>query len=93
MFLLGTLSDKLLDIPSLILINEDGLDKNNISDVCKLIRNNEDNSATPIIVLTSNTSYEHEIELLKNEVEYCIKKPLNAEALSYTIKNIIKGII
>jgi len=93
MFLLGDLSENLLDIPALILIDEDGLDKNNITEICKLIRDNEDNSSTPIIVLTSDTSYDHEIELLKNEIEYCMKKPINIQALAYVIKNITKLIL
>ncbi len=54
-----------------------------------MIRNNEDNSATPIMVVTSDTSIEHEKELLKNDIEYCIKKPLEKEILFYTIKNIV----
>ncbi len=84
------LESHLLDVPSLILINEDCLTENNVTDICKLIRNNEDNSATPIMVITSNTSPKHELDILKEEADYCIKKPVSCEALYYMVKNIIK---
>lgn len=90
MCIVGELIENLLDIPSLILINEDNLEKDNIKELCKLIRSNEDNSSIPLIVLTSNNDIEHEKMLLKSEIEYCIKKPFDSTALSYTIKNIIK---
>ncbi len=84
------LSSHLLDLPSLILINEDNLGNENLTNICKLIRNNEDNSATPIIVITSNASIEHEKDILKNRVEYYIKKPFDTDILYYSIKNIIE---
>lgn len=74
----------------MILINEDCLDKKNVTNICKLIRDNEDNSATPIIVLTSDTSSKHELDLLKEEIEYCVKKPISNTSLYYIIRNIIK---
>ena len=58
-----------------------------------MIRNNEDNSATPIMVLTSNMSDEHELEILKEDIEYCLKKPINYKALYYILKNIVKLIV
>ncbi len=79
----------LLDIPSLILINEDGLKNHNILELCELIRNNEDNGTTPILVTTSDTSIEHEKDLLKKEIEYCIKKPIDYEVLYLVVKNVI----
>lgn len=79
----------MLDVPSLILINEDGLSENNIKNICKLIRHNEDISATPIMVISSDTSLEHEKEILKLEVEYFTRKPIDVDILYYTIKNII----
>lgn len=73
----------------MIFINEDNILENNVTDICKLIRSNEDNSATPIMVLTSNTDFEYEKSLLKTEIEYCIKKPVSNEILFYIIKNIL----
>lgn len=78
----------LKNIPSLIIINEDTV-KENILSLCKRIRENEDNSITPIIVLSSNNENKHRIEVLKNEVQYYITMPVDDEYLYYTIKNII----
>lgn len=75
-------------IPSLIIINEDTV-KENIISLCKKIRENEDNSITPIVVLSSNNDKQHIIEILKNEVQYYITMPVDDEYLYYTIKNII----
>lgn len=78
----------LRNIPSLIIIDEDTADVN-IVEFCKSIRSNEDNSITPIIVVSSNTDREHTIEVLKTDVEYYIKKPIEDEYFYYTIKNIV----
>ena len=77
----------LRNIPSLIIINEDTISED-IALLCKKIRENEDNSITPIIVLSSNTDKKHRLEILKNEVEYYILMPLDDDYLYYTIKNI-----
>ena len=79
----------LKNIPSLIIINEDTLDEN-IIEVCKRIRLNEDNSITPIIVVSSNKEKEHRVEVLKECVEHYIKAPIDKEYLYYTIKNVIR---
>ena len=79
----------LKNIPSLIIINEDTIDEN-IIEVCKKIRLNEDNSITPIIVVSSNKEKEHRIEVLKECVEHYIKAPIDNEYLFYTIKNVIR---
>lgn len=78
----------LRNIPSLIIIDEDTADVN-IVEFCKSIRSNEDNSITPIIVVSSNSDREHTIEVLKTDVEYYIKKPIEGEYFYYTIKNIV----
>ena len=83
------LTDHLLDVPSLILIDEDNVNGNAL-DLCKAIRNNEDNSITPIMVISSNQTNEHEKELLKHEIEYYIKKPIDETSIYYLIKNIVK---
>ena len=79
----------LKNIPSLIIINEDNLNEN-IIEVCKKIRLNEDNSITPIIVISSNREKQHRIEVLKECVEHYIKSPIDNEYLYYTIKNVIR---
>lgn len=77
----------LRNIPAMIIINEDKIDMN-IVELCSKITSDENNSITPIAVATSNTQREHKLEVLKNSVEYFIKKPLDEEYLYYTIKNI-----
>ena len=77
----------LKNIPFLIVINEDAIDRD-VLDVCKKIRTDEDNKITPIIVVSSNTDRKHRLEVLEESVEYYIKKPVDAEYLYYTIKNL-----
>lgn len=83
------IDEALKNIPSLIIINEDEIDEN-IIEVCKKIRMNEDNSITPIIVVSSNKEKEHRVEVLKECVEHYIKAPVDKEYLYYTIKNVIR---
>ena len=77
----------LKNIPSIMIINEDAIEVD-VVELCKKIRNDDDNSITPIIVVSSNSKKEHRIKILKESVEYYIKKPVNPEYLYYTIKNI-----
>ncbi len=79
----------LKNIPSLIIINEDGIDEN-VIELCNKIRQNEDNSITPIIVISSVKEKEHRIQILQTCVEHYIKTPIDEEYLYYTIKNIIR---
>ena len=66
----------LRNIPAMIIINEDNIDMT-INELCSKIAG-----------VTSNTIREHRLEVLKNSVEYFIKKPIDDEYLYYTIKNI-----
>ena len=77
----------LKNIPSIIIINEDAIEVDTI-ELCKKIRNDDDNSITPIIVVSSNSDKEHRIKILRESVEYYIKKPVNAQYLYFTIKNL-----
>ncbi|MDR0978676.1 MAG: diguanylate cyclase [Lachnospiraceae bacterium] len=79
----------LKNIPALLIVNEDSVSMETI-DVCKKIRQNEDNSITPIIVISSNTNKKHRVEILSNSVEYYIINPIDNDYLYYTIKNIIR---
>lgn len=82
--------DKALrNIPSLIIINEDNIDRD-VEELCSAIRKNEDNSITPIIVISSNNDKEHRIKVLRNAVEYYIRKPVDQDYLYYTIKNLMR---
>ncbi len=42
------------NIPSLIIINEDAVDRD-VVELCKQIRTDEDNTITPVIVVSSNS--------------------------------------
>lgn len=77
------------DIPDLIIINEDNLNTS-IIEICDYIRTYTENQITPIIVTSSIKNKEHRLEVLKNNVEYYIKAPLDEEYIYYTIKNIIR---
>lgn len=78
----------LKNIPSLIVIHEDNIDEEIIG-LCKKIRENEDNSITPIVVVSSNKEKQHRIDVLKTDVEYYIKKPIDCDYLYYTVQNIV----
>ncbi len=84
-----TLEEDLKDIPDLIIINETGISRRLI-EICNLIRSYNDNSITPIIVISSDASKEHVIQVLQNSVEYFITEPIDEEYMYYTIKNIIR---
>ena len=79
----------LQNIPTLIIINEDKINIDTIG-MCRRIRENEDNRATPIIVISSNLNKEHRLKILDTAVEYYIKKPIDIDYLYYTIKNLVK---
>ena len=77
----------LKEIPDLIIINEDNL-KDKVVELCSRIRDDADNTITPIIVISSNEDVEHKLEIIKNSVEYFVEKSLGREYLYYVIKNI-----
>lgn len=79
----------LRNIPLLIVINEDTIDRD-IIDICKKIRKDEDNTITPVIVVSSNGSREHRLKVLNESIEYYIKKPVDEGYLYYTIKNLTR---
>ena len=54
----------LKNIPDMIIIDEDTIDID-IVELCKNIRENEDNSITPIVVISSNWEKEHRIKILE----------------------------
>lgn len=77
------------DIPDLIIINEDSLNTD-VVEVCHYIRNYNENLITPIMVISSNFEKNHRLDILKNNVEYFIKSPMDDEYIYYTIRNIIR---
>lgn len=79
----------LAEIPSLIIINGDGIQKDLLK-VCEFIRKSPDNLITPMIVVASDKSTQERIAILKKVVEYYIQKPLNKDYFYYTIKNLAR---
>ena len=58
----------LKNIPALIVINEDAIDRDVVS-LCRKIRKDEDNTITPVIVVSSKGDKEHRVEILKESIE------------------------
>ena len=75
-------------IPAMMIINEDNVSMDTI-ELCDLIRTNEDNSITPIIVVSSIQDKPHRLEILRHSVEYYIRKPIDNDYLFYTVKNLM----
>jgi len=78
----------LKNIPSLIIVNEDSVNED-ASQICKIIKSDEDNSITPIIIITSNTEHNHKLEMLQLGVAHYIRYPIDEEYLYYTINNVL----
>ena len=78
----------LKNIPSLIIINEDTIEEDPIS-ICQKIKSDEDNSITPIIVMSSNKAHDHRLNMLKLGVSHYIKHPIDEDYLYYTIINVL----
>lgn len=79
----------LKNIPALIIINEQSINTSVIG-ICKKIRENEDNSITPVLVISSENDEEHKISIMKNSIEYIISSDASDEYIYYAIKNITR---
>jgi len=79
----------LLDIPTMIIIDEDYV-KENCFEICKKIRENEDNSITPIIIVSSIWDLRHTVEALSMSVQYYINKPIDDGYIYNIVKNMIE---
>ena len=77
----------LRNIPSLIIINEDAIDRN-VIDICRKIRKDEDNNITPVIVVSSKADRQYRLDILQESVEIFIRKPVDEMYLYYTVKNL-----
>ena len=80
------LDEMLNKIPSLIIINEERLSKD-ISKIVSDIKNDESNYITPIIVISKNSSKKHRLQLLKSDILYYIRTPIDHDYLYSIIKN------
>lgn len=81
--------EALIDIPDIIIINEDNINID-ISEAFQKIKANDEIAIAPTIVISSNNEEEHVIQLLKNDVELYLQTPVNPQILYYSIINFIK---
>lgn len=79
----------LRSIPDLIIVNEQSINTD-VIELCKKIRENEDNSITPVLIISSSNDEEHKISIMKNNIEYIIPNIASQEYLYYAIRNIIR---
>ena len=59
-----------------------------VVDLCRKIRKDEDNTITPVIVVSSKSDKDHRVRILQESIEYFIKKPVDEQYLYYTVKNL-----
>lgn len=78
----------LRNIPSLIIINEDSFLEDGIQ-MCKNIKADENNSITPIIIVTSRKEHDHKLKMLEIGIAHYIRVPVDKEYLYYTIQNVL----
>lgn len=75
--------------PELILINGDSLGSQTMEFIQKITK--EPNLiTTPFILISSNPSKTFKYQVIKEGIQYYIRKPLNIEYLSYVIINLLK---
>lgn len=78
----------LKNIPTMIIVEDDNTSVTAL-DICKIIRSDEDNSITPIVVLSSEIDHDYRVEILKLSVQYYILKPIDEDYFYMTVKNMI----
>ena len=78
----------LKNIPTMIIIDDDNTALTAL-EICQKIRTNEDNSITPILIVSSVLDHDYRMEILKLSVQYYIVKPINKDYFYMTIKNMI----
>lgn len=81
------IEEKLKQIPSMIVINEDGINID-IFELISKINENEDNANTPKIVISSNPSKQHRLKILGSEILFYLRKPIEDEYLKKVIENV-----
>lgn len=90
-FLPTEIDEMVENLPNILVINEDGLEeKENILKILQMIRADESTSITPIVVVTSNNSEKHIIDILKKDVESVIANPEDDKIIYYSVKNIMR---
>lgn len=83
------IEEKLKQIPSMIIIDEDGINVD-LFDLINRINENEENSSIPKLVISSNPSKAHRIKVLQHKMLFYIRKPVEEEYLRLIIQNLAK---
>lgn len=82
--------DKLLkEVPDMFVINEDGLEES-VKELVSKIKNDENNTITPIIVISSNSSRMHRVDVMSKGTITYIRKPYEIGNIYYSIENILE---
>ena len=77
----------LKEVPAAIIVDEDELEED-VEVICNRVRSDEDNSITPIIVVSSNSDKKHVLNCLGASATYYLVKPVDVDYLYYTMKTI-----
>jgi response regulator receiver modulated diguanylate cyclase len=83
------MEEVLKNIPSLILIHEERLEEKT-EKIINMIQNDDNNSITPIIVVSPNLSKKRKVDLIKMGVQYYIRSPYDIKYIHYVIKNLLR---
>ena len=83
------MEEVLKNIPSIILINEERLEEKT-EKIINMIQNDDNNSITPIIVISPNLSKKRKVDLIKMGVQYYIRSPYDIKYIHYVIKNLLR---
>ena len=78
----------LKNIPSMIIVDDDNTEMRT-EEICQRIRTNEDNSITPIIVVSSNSDKNYRLGIFRYSILYYLLKPIDHDYFYYTVKNMI----
>lgn len=78
----------LKNIPTMIIVEDDNTELSAI-DICEQIRSDENNTITPIIVLSSEQDHDYRLKILQLSVQYYILKPLAEDYFYLTVKSMI----
>lgn len=80
------------NMPDILVINEDTLEKKNenLIRILRKLKSDENASITPIVIVTSNLEEKHRLDLLKKNVELIVNISDNERLLYYSISNIMK---
>lgn len=81
------IEEKLKQIPSMIIIDEDGINVD-IFELINRINENQDNANIPKLVLSSNPSKQHRVKILESKILFYIRKPVEDRYIMTIIENL-----